>query len=309
MFRPAVPCFGSDAAIAIARRRGGHLGDRPHAHRMVVAPGQQCRPGRRAYRGAVKPIELQPFSREPLSGGVLQGPPKAEAAPKPTSSSMTIKMLGATLGWAQHSDRRIGRGWNLGVVGRQTNMLRIWRYRSRCAPREPTAAPCSARPAGWTPRRRSPSTRPARRPSRTDHVRIEVEQHLPIPFQPRFIPDKGSGRGRPPAADMIALPLVGRKPAHRHALLERHRPRVDQRQAPRAGLSIDVGDLELPARRRRRRPPRTTLRLGTGKQSSGRTGPASSKPATYVRTPQPPPQTNPELRNLHPNRTTSVSSS
>ena len=34
--------------------------------------------------------------------------------------------------------------------------------------------------------------------------------------------DKGSGRGRPPAADMIALPLVGRKPAHRHALLERH---------------------------------------------------------------------------------------
>ena len=126
MFRPAVPCFGSDAAIAIARRRGGHLGDRPHAHRMVVAPGQQCRPGRRAYRGAVKPIELQPFSREPLSGGVLQGPPKAEAAPKPTSSSMTIKMLGATLGWAQHSDRRIGRGWNLGVVGRQTNMLRIW---------------------------------------------------------------------------------------------------------------------------------------------------------------------------------------
>src|SRR6476620_7601693 len=31
------------------------------------------------------------------------------------------------------------------------------------------------------------------------------------------------------------------------------RPRVDQRQAPRAGLGIDVGDLELPARRRRRR--------------------------------------------------------
>ena len=92
----------------------------------LVAPGQQCRPGRRAYRGGVKPIELQPFSRQSLSGGVLQGPPKAEAAPKPTSSSMMIKTLGDTLGWAQHSDRRIGRGWNLGVVGRQTNMLRIW---------------------------------------------------------------------------------------------------------------------------------------------------------------------------------------
>jgi hypothetical protein len=57
---------------------------------------------------------------------VLQGPPKAEAAPKPTSSSMTIKTLGATLGWAQHSDRWIGPGWILGVAGRQTNMLRIW---------------------------------------------------------------------------------------------------------------------------------------------------------------------------------------
>jgi hypothetical protein len=36
--------------------------------------------------------------------------------------------------------------------------------------------------------------------------------------------------------------------------------------APRAGLGIDVGDLELPAAGDADAPPRTTLRLGTGKQ-------------------------------------------
>ena len=77
----------------------------------------------------------------------------------------------------------------------------------------------------------------------------------------------------------------------------RHRPRVDQRQAPRDGLSIDVADLELPARRRRRRPPRTTLTLGTGKQSSGRTGPASQNPQPMSELRNPP-------RKLTPNSAT-----
>ena len=112
--------------------------------------------------------------------------------------------------------------------------------------------------------------------------------------------DKGSGRGRPPATDMIALPLVGRKPAHRHALLERHRPRVDQRQAPRDGLGIDVGDLELPTRRRRRRAPADHTQARHGK-SSLPAGPAPrlqnrnlcpnspTTPANQPRTPQPSP--------------------
>ena len=97
--------------------------------------------------------------------------------------------------------------------------------------------------------------------------------------------------------------LVGRKPAHRHALLERHRPRVDQRQAPRDGLGIDVGDLELPTRRRRRRAPADHIQARHGKAVFRPDRPRVFKTATYVRTPQPPPQTNPELRNLHPNRT------
>src|SRR6478609_778313 len=106
------------------------------------------------------------------------------------------------------------------------------------------------------------TSRPARKPSGVVH---NSRQCRPRPDRSRaaFSHSRSSHDSypttdpvaRPPAADTIALPLVGRKPAHRQALLERHRPRVDQRQAPRAGLGIDVGDLELPARRRRRRVP------------------------------------------------------
>src|SRR6476620_8045727 len=106
------------------------------------------------------------------------------------------------------------------------------------------------------------TSRPARKPSGVVH---NSRQCRPRPDRSRaaFSQSRSSHDSspttdpfaRPQAADTIALPLVGRKPAHRQALLERHRPRVDQRQAPRAGLGIDVGDLELPARRRRRRVP------------------------------------------------------
>ena len=72
-----------------------------------------------------------------------------------------------------------------------------------------------------------------------------------------------------------------------------------------AGLGIDVGDLELPARRRRRRAPADHTHPRHGKAVLRPDRPTSSKSATYVRTPQPRPQTNPELRNLDPNRTIS----
>src|SRR6202008_2855645 len=65
-----------------------------------------------------------------------------------------------------------------------------------------------------------------------------------------------------------------------------------------AGLGIDVGDLELPARRRRRRGPADPTHPRHGKTVFRPDRPTSSTSATYVRTPQPPPQTNPELRNL-----------
>ena len=51
---------------AVARRRGGGLGDAAHPDRVVVAPGQQCLPGRRAQRSGVEPVVLQAAGRQPL---------------------------------------------------------------------------------------------------------------------------------------------------------------------------------------------------------------------------------------------------
>ena len=74
-----------------------------------------------------------------------------------------------------------------------------------------------------------------------------------------------------------------------------------------AGLGIDVGDLELAARRRCRRAPADHTHSRHGKAVFRPDRPTSSTSATYVRTPQPRPQTNPELRNLDPNRTLHLS--
>jgi len=59
-------------------------------------------------------------------------------------------------------------------------------------------------------------------------------------------------------------------------------------------------------RRRRRRAPADHIQARHGKAVFRPDRPRVFKTATYVRTPQPPLQTNPELRNLHPNRTTTV---
>ena len=93
---------------------------------------------------------------------------------------------------------------------------------------------------------------------------------------------------------------------------ETRAPACTPRTAPTTRRSAPGTARRTRHRRRRSRtpdPPATPTRprgphAGSAreKQSSGRTGPASSKPATYVRTPQPPPQTNPELSNLHQNR-------
>lgn len=48
-----------ECGCAVARGGGRHLGDRPHGHRVVVAPGEQRLAGRRAQRGGVKACELE----------------------------------------------------------------------------------------------------------------------------------------------------------------------------------------------------------------------------------------------------------
>jgi hypothetical protein len=48
----------------------------------------------------VKIIVAQPLARDPVKVGVGIGPPKVELAPKPTSSIITSKTLGAPSGAA-----------------------------------------------------------------------------------------------------------------------------------------------------------------------------------------------------------------
>ena len=51
---------------AVARSRGGDLGDAAHADHVMVAPAQERRPRRRAQRRRVEAVVLQPAGGEPL---------------------------------------------------------------------------------------------------------------------------------------------------------------------------------------------------------------------------------------------------
>jgi hypothetical protein len=98
-----------------------------------------------------------------------------------------------------------------------------------------------------------------------------------------------------------------RSPCQPSALRARHPPAWRHRSASASASAqrSSIGDLELPTRRRRRRAPADHTQARHGKAVFRPDRPRVFKTATYVRTPQPPPQTNPELRNLHPNRTSS----
>ena len=56
----------------------GHVGEEAHAHRVVVAAGEQARPRRRADRGDVEAVVPEPVRREPVD--VRRGDVGAEAA-------------------------------------------------------------------------------------------------------------------------------------------------------------------------------------------------------------------------------------
>ena len=81
---------------AVARGRGGGLGDAAHADRVVVAPGEQRLPGRRAQGGGVEPVVLQarrrPGARPPGCGRVRRRrsrhrSPRRRAAPPARSGA------------------------------------------------------------------------------------------------------------------------------------------------------------------------------------------------------------------------------
>ena len=89
---------GVRADRVVARRRGRDLRDPAHADRVVVAAREQRRARRRAERGRVEAVELEPSPASRSAVGVWQGPPKALEQPKPASSIRTIRTFGAPAG-------------------------------------------------------------------------------------------------------------------------------------------------------------------------------------------------------------------
>jgi len=69
---------------------------------------------------------------------------------------------------------------------------------------------------------------PKRLGGNADHVRIEVQQHQVVAFQPGLIAHVPAGRGRPPPAAEALLAPVGRKRPYRHRVFKRHAPAQPQ---------------------------------------------------------------------------------
>ena len=61
------PAGGRDAGV-VAREAGGQLHDAAHAHRVVVAAGEQAGPGRRAQGGGVEVGVAEPAGGEAVEG-------------------------------------------------------------------------------------------------------------------------------------------------------------------------------------------------------------------------------------------------
>ena len=87
--------LGPDAAVA--RRRGRHLGDRAHPHRVVVAAGQHGLPGGGAQRGGVKAVELQPICRQPLGHRGIARPAERRRRAEPDVVDQHDQHVGRTL--------------------------------------------------------------------------------------------------------------------------------------------------------------------------------------------------------------------
>ena len=90
-------CPRDDAGIAVPV--DGALGDGARADALMIAPGQQRGAGRRADRSGVEGVVADARPRRGATRSAC-GPDRRTypATPKPTSSSMMIRMLGASFG-------------------------------------------------------------------------------------------------------------------------------------------------------------------------------------------------------------------
>src|SRR5699024_2311655 len=82
----------------VSRCSRGVFCDHPHAHAVVVTAGERRGAGRRAQCRGVEARVAAPSPVSRSAVGMRTGPPKAEDVPKPTSSSITSRMLGAPSG-------------------------------------------------------------------------------------------------------------------------------------------------------------------------------------------------------------------
>ena len=109
----------------VARRAAGDLGDAAHAGGMVVAPGQQRLPRRRAEGGGVEAVVLQAARRQLLRVRRLAGAAEGAGRAEPGVVDQDDQHVGRALGRTQLLDRRELRVRILRVVGRQTHVRLI----------------------------------------------------------------------------------------------------------------------------------------------------------------------------------------
>ena len=115
--------LGPDAVVARRRRR--HLGDRAHADGVMVSTGEKRLARRRAQSGRVEPIVLQPIGRKAFGGGRVARAAKGARGAEADIVEENDQDVRRAFRRAQRHDRGIFRVGILGVVSRQTDMLRV----------------------------------------------------------------------------------------------------------------------------------------------------------------------------------------
>ena len=109
----------------VARRRGGHLGDRPKSHRVVVAAGEQGRPGGRAQGGGVKAVVLEALGGQPLGGGGVHGAAEGGGGAETDVIKQHNQHVGGAGGGAQGLNRRVVGVWILGIKSGKPLLLPV----------------------------------------------------------------------------------------------------------------------------------------------------------------------------------------
>jgi hypothetical protein len=116
---------GVRADRVVARSGRGDVRDRAHAHRVVVAPGEQRLTRGRAQRRRVKAVELQPLLGEPLERRRAARTAKRARRPEAGVVEHDHEHVRRPRGRLHRLDRRVGRIRVLRVVCRQADVVAV----------------------------------------------------------------------------------------------------------------------------------------------------------------------------------------